>query len=301
MTLSFILLSAVINSGGVTLHPHPIHIVGLMNTSSNCYSNSIYQMLYSSLIIRNTVLSIPIPEEEKYNKAILNLLQKLFGVLMYTTRPDADPGSLNDALHTRKTQREACIEETGSLSNRTVVPKPTSENEHLQHDAIEFLMQLIEEVSNDEPILKQFFQEKFYASTHSSIVCQSPNCSYTRLTQSSALCISVYPQRTLASMGIQDSNTITLENGLEQRTNPEFIVNAVCEQCGDNIMTTEEHFDDLPEILFIHVQRVGFDEVSHASIKDHTRIDYPDELDFSIFIESSEPNLYILHAAVIGT
>lgn len=213
-------------------------MVGLYNMGCICYINAMLQMLNSVEPFRNGVMMAEVSDGR-----VTTELQRMMSYLYFSERQDFVP---EDFLK--------CFD------------PPI--NPMIQQDTTEFLGMLFDRMEHDlknspyRNLLKSIFQ----GNTVVQMLCHS--CGKKRERKEEFFYYTV---------GVKDKNS--LEEALEGMHMGEVINDCLCEECnqkGD--FTKRSVLGDIPNVMFIHLQRIVFNLDIFMNTKIHTRLPFPLEL-----------------------
>jgi hypothetical protein len=218
--------------------------MGIVNEGNTCYANSVLQSIYHIPILRKATFAIPSQEETS-----LFHVQKIFYQLQ------ANKGKINKV----------------DLFNSLNWLQWNS-----QQDAQEFFCSIFDLLSVNEKIMLD----------NSAII--SDKCE--GIIESTIKCLSIDKESS------KKENFHFLQLDLE---NCEDLIQciekyiSVEHMCGDNQYEIENgnkydairssRYEKIPEILFVHLKRFKFNSESNSMTKVHTRISYPNKIDFSCY------------------
>ena len=225
--------------------------VGLVNQGATCYLNSLIQSLFHSSGFRNFILAT-----ESTTK-IVTALKKLFASLVLSEDCAVSTKDLTSAF---------------GWSNSDVFD---------QHDVQELFCSMTDALSQESPELDKFFSDhfkgtqcgkKYYSLSHQCIankmlfftdILECPSCGFKSENESTYQDIPVNLPRPAPQ---EETDGMHLQQLLTSVTATE-VLDAdnlwKCGQCAGSVQARKTtRLDSLPDTLFLHIKRLGFDQVS---------------------------------------
>ena len=146
-------------------------------------------------------------------------------------------------------------------------------NPAIQQDTTEFLNFLFDQL---EPLLKEspyrrLLEELFKGTQVAQMICHSCGAKRERL-------------ETFFSYSVEIEGKYDLHSALDGMHAGELISDCLCESCGTRSDTTKRNvLSEVPNIFFVHLKRIVFNYDIFMNTKIHTRLYFPEELDFEPF------------------
>lgn len=233
--------------------------VGLKNLTATCYINSVIQQLYMIDPFRTAILHHKL-SGDNLTESPLFQLQRLFSYLNQSQRQFYDT--------------------TPFCLNYKVNGNPIDVRQ--QQDATEFFAEFTDRLENlfvDSP-QKTLIKELFVGSFVNENRCRNEAClHYYRSAETN-----------FTGLGIKVNEKSSLYEGLQGFSARENIDDFKCPKCEKPGMTRRQALVNLPNCLFIHLERYEFDFTQFRRFKLNHRVEFPADLDMKPYVLENLPS-----------
>lgn len=224
--------------------------VGIANLGAICYMNSVLQQFFMIPKLKNTILTLSNPNKDN----LLYQLQKLFVFLSCSNRQFYIPKDFIEKF-------------------KDVDGKPT--NPYVQCDAGEFLSRLIEQLEENLKVTpyKHLLYNIFGGETCSILKCTNTDCN--KVSKSF---------EKIYSLSLDIKQCSNLNECLQKYIKEEIIEDFLCDNCKKKI-TQKRHLmiSTLPNILIIHLQRIGFNYETFQMEKVNSKVEFDQNISLKEF------------------
>lgn len=201
--------------------------MGLVNQGATCYLNALLKVLFNISAFRNAIF------QNQNDSAIMTALQKLFGLLSYSTRYAVGTKDLTSAF---------------GWSNAEVFD---------QHDVLELFSVLLDVVEKESSIDSDLLSKLFRGGQIDVVAC--PSCQYRSETDAVYLDIPLHiPEGSRHNHELLDlikmysaDEHLSADNAIE------------CSKCKERVQATRSvAIGTLPQVILFNLKRIGFDAVA---------------------------------------
>lgn len=228
-----------------------IAYIGIKNLSAICYMNSVLQQFFQVKAFSYGINEVPKPKE---SDTVLYQLQRMYSYLELSHRKEYSPGDF-------------------VYSYKDINGKPTDFRD--QCDAQEFLSRFLDQIEDSlkETHLKYLIANIFGGESCSQLRCLNSTCNKIG---------NRFEHLYYFSLDIKEVST--LQESLSKYIQEERIEDYLCEQCHcKGVHSKRVSFNRLPNVLFIHLQRISFNVMREENEKINSRLTFPKDLNLKSY------------------